>query len=352
MLYGQGLQDDSSTLSGYVKSPGTKYTMYTIPFTKMLQPRLGTTWAYNGEDTLYASYARYCPGVNSLPRAASWDRSIQNAFVDVYFDQTGTSYGSRFVESSSGKLFVEDMTPRRTTDEFLVGTAQQFEVGPVRSRVLPLPRKHAISGRTPTTPRAWRMPRRRGSPKELYIPNLSAQLAQIGSGSTYVIAELDGAYTKFYEVTLEAEWRSSKAFVSGSYSLQPLLGQLRPGQHHDGQRRQHLHRVVLHRRRRRPPALELQGRHAARRPPAPVQGVRLLHAALGRQRRRLRRRPVGPAVGEVELRALPRADHEHERRLPVRGAGRVAPVAVALAARPQLHAELPRREVDEPPGRG
>ena len=24
-LYGQGLQDDSSTLSGYVESPGTKY---------------------------------------------------------------------------------------------------------------------------------------------------------------------------------------------------------------------------------------------------------------------------------------------------------------------------------------
>ena len=33
-LYGQGLQDDSSTLTGYVLSPGTKYTMYKIPFSK------------------------------------------------------------------------------------------------------------------------------------------------------------------------------------------------------------------------------------------------------------------------------------------------------------------------------
>ena len=42
-LYGQGLQEDSSTLSGYVKSTGTKYNMYTIPFGRTLQPRVGTT---------------------------------------------------------------------------------------------------------------------------------------------------------------------------------------------------------------------------------------------------------------------------------------------------------------------
>jgi hypothetical protein len=216
VLYGQGLQDDSSTLSGYVKSPGTRYTMYTIPFSKMLQPRLGTTWAYNGEDTLYASYARYYPGVNSLPRAASWDRSIQNAFVDVFFDQTGTSYGSRFVESSSGKLFVEDMTPR-TTDEFLVGTAQQFSRGlSGRAYFRYRENTHFWEDTNNTARVAFAPPPE--IPKELYIPDLSARLAQIGSGSTYVIAELDGAYTKFYEVTFEAQWRSSKAFVSGSYS--------------------------------------------------------------------------------------------------------------------------------------
>ena len=216
VLYGQGLQDDSSTLSGYVKSPGTKYTMYTIPFSKMLQPRLGTTWAYNGEDTVYASYARYYPGVNSLPRAASWDRSIQNAFVDVFFDQTGTSYGSRFVESSSGKLFVEDMTPR-TTDEFLVGTAQQFKSGlSGRAYFRYRENTHFWEDTNNTARVAFAPPP--GIPQELYIPDLSARLAQIGSGSTYVIAELDGAYTKFYEVTLEAQWRGSKAFVSGSYS--------------------------------------------------------------------------------------------------------------------------------------
>ena len=51
-----------------------------------------------------------------------------------------------------------------------------------------------------------------GIPRELYVPDLAAKLAQIGNGSTYVIAELDGAYTKYYEVTAESEWRGDKAF--------------------------------------------------------------------------------------------------------------------------------------------
>ena len=50
--------------------------MHTIPFAKMVQPRLGATWAYNGKDTVFASYARYNPAANSMPRAASWDRNL------------------------------------------------------------------------------------------------------------------------------------------------------------------------------------------------------------------------------------------------------------------------------------
>ena len=46
--------------------------MYDLPFSKMIQPRLAATWAYNGSDTIYGSYARYNPSASSLPRAASW----------------------------------------------------------------------------------------------------------------------------------------------------------------------------------------------------------------------------------------------------------------------------------------
>ena len=52
--------------------------MYTIPFGKTLQPRMGATWSYNGKDTVYASYARYVPAASSLPRAASWARNLRS----------------------------------------------------------------------------------------------------------------------------------------------------------------------------------------------------------------------------------------------------------------------------------
>jgi hypothetical protein len=229
-LYGQGLADDSSTLSGYVKAPGTKYTMYKVPFSKQLQPRLGATWAYNGKDNIYASYARYNPSVNSLPRAASWDRSIQNAFVDVYFDQTGTSYGYKFVESSAGKLFVPDLTPR-TTDEFLVGTSKQFKPG--LSGLAYFRYRHSAhfwedtnnNARSAYAPPAFYGDMNTPFPTTLYIPNLKDQLVQIGScsntatcGNGYVITELDGSYTKYYEVTFEAEWRTRKTYVRASYA--------------------------------------------------------------------------------------------------------------------------------------
>jgi hypothetical protein len=220
-LFGQGLKNDSSTLSGYVSSPGSRYSMYTIPFSKTIQPRLGATWAYNGKDNIYASYARYNPSVNSLPRAASWDRAIQNAFVDVYFDKTGTAYGYKFTESSSGKLFVPNLTPR-TTDEFLVGTSKQFKGGV--SALAYFRYRHSTHFWEDTNNNArtaFAPPDSLNGvtiPKELYISDLSARLTQIGSGSTYVIADLDGSYTKFWEVTLESEWRASKGYVRASYS--------------------------------------------------------------------------------------------------------------------------------------
>ena len=111
--------------------------MYTIPYSKMVQPRIGATWAYDGRNTLYGSYAVYTPAASSLPRAASWDRNILGALVDTFFDANGVLYGSRFVESSSGKLFVDDMTPR-TVDEFLIGHLAAVQSAPDRPGVLPL----------------------------------------------------------------------------------------------------------------------------------------------------------------------------------------------------------------------
>jgi hypothetical protein len=132
------------------------------------------------------------------------------------------SFAAVPVGSSSGKLFVPDMTPRRV-EEFLVGTARELA-----------PRWTArLYGRYRKGSHFWEDTNNNarvvfqpppGIPQELYIPNLSDQLAQIGSGSTYVIAELDGAYTKYYEATLESEWRGDKTFVRGSYTYSHYYG--------------------------------------------------------------------------------------------------------------------------------
>ena len=224
-LYGQGLQEDASKpLTGFVARPGVKYEMYDIPFSRMIQPRLAATWAYNGEDTIFGSYATYNPAASSLPRAASWDRNLATT-INSHFDANGVLFGSTNVASSSGKLFVEDMTPR-TIDEVIVGTARHL-------------------GRRATARAYWRY--RKGThfwedtnnnariafrsantppsvPSALYIEDLTQRLAEIGSGSTYVIAELDGAYTKFNEATVESEWRGDRAFVRGSYTWSHYYG--------------------------------------------------------------------------------------------------------------------------------
>ncbi|MEX2271980.1 MAG: carboxypeptidase regulatory-like domain-containing protein [Vicinamibacterales bacterium] len=226
ILYGQGLREDSSALSGYVSDPLNKYNMYELPFSKMLQPRLSTTWAYNGRDTIYASYARYKPAASSLPRAASWDRNLTGLFVDAHFDADGRLFAAVPVSSSSGKLFVDDLDPR-STDEFLLGTARQFNDQ----------LSFRLYGRYRESMNFWEDTNNNarsagfGAPADLiakgdYIPDLTARRNQIGSGSTYVIAELDGAFTEYTEVTLESEWRRSGAFVRGSYTWSKYYGNI------------------------------------------------------------------------------------------------------------------------------
>lgn len=222
-LYGQGLREQDGTLTGYVLAPGNKYKMYEVGFGKMIQPRVGVNWSYNGKDTLYASYAKYNPAASSLPRAASWDRNLATT-INAYFDQNGVLFGTDNLASSSGKLFVDDLTPR-TIHEFLLGTAKQFT--PTWSgRAYGRHRRggHFWEDTNNNARVAFNPPA--GIPRELYIPDLPARLAQIGSGSSYVIAELDGAYTRFYEATVESEWRDDRTFVRGSYTWSHYYGNL------------------------------------------------------------------------------------------------------------------------------
>jgi hypothetical protein len=196
--------------------------MYELPFKKMIQPRLSVVRSYNGSDTVYASFARYNPAASSLPRAASWDRNLVGQFIDAHFDASGRLFAAVPVGSSSGKLFVEDMTPR-TTDEYLIGTSMELSSN-LSARVYGRYRNstHFWEDTNNNARVAYNPPA--GVPRELYIPDLTARTTQIGSGSSYVIAELDGAYTKYYEATTEAEYRSGKVFLRGSYTWSHYFG--------------------------------------------------------------------------------------------------------------------------------
>jgi hypothetical protein len=214
-LFGQDLRQNGSTISGYELAIGNRYEMYELDWQDMLQPRLGAIWAYNGRDTAYVNLARYVPAASSLPRAASWARNNVGLAYDVHFDAAGRFLAAVPVASSSGKLFQDDLDPR-TTDEYVLGTSRQINPRWTARAHARYRYSYNFWEDTNNTARvAFNPPE--GIPRTPYIPDLTAKLTQIGSGSTYVIAELDGAFTKYYEAGLEAEWRGRNAFARGSY---------------------------------------------------------------------------------------------------------------------------------------
>ncbi len=221
-LFGQGLRENRTTISGYEAAPGNRYEMYEIPWDKMIQPRVGATWAYNGSDNVYVNYARYNPAGSSLPRAASWDRNNLNLIYRAFFDQNGRQIGVQPVASSSGKLFVENLDPRYT-DEYLIGTSQQITSG-LTGRLYSRYRYSTNFWEDTNNDARIRFNPPAGVPRELYIPDLAARTSQIGSGSSYVIAELDGAFTKYIDATVETEWRNRGSFVRGSYTWSHYYG--------------------------------------------------------------------------------------------------------------------------------
>jgi hypothetical protein len=244
-LYGQGLNNADGTLSGYVLSTGTttkarQYKMYEVPWKKLFQPRLSGTWAYDGKNTAFVSYAKFNPMASSLPRAASWDRNLATT-IQSYFDANGNLFANDPLASSSGKLFVQNMTPP-THHEWLIGTAREFGQHLTGRAYF---RYNRGSHYWEDTNNTARLPQAQGGfnppatlpgtdvsiPQTPYIPNLTDMRVQIGqsgglasSGSTYVIAELDGAFTRYKELTFEAEYHKGPTFVRGSITTSRYYG--------------------------------------------------------------------------------------------------------------------------------
>jgi hypothetical protein len=214
VLYGQGLAaDPSNPLTGLTPSPGTRYKMYEVDWSDMIQPRLGVNWDYSDSSSVYVNYAKYNPPASSLARAASWDRNLRSA-VDVAFDANGDFIEIDSVNSSSGKWFQEGLEPRGI-DEFLIGWTMDVSGDlTVRAHTRYREGKHFWEDTNNDARVNFGPPA--GIPQTLYVPNLDDIQDEIG-GSSFVVAELDGGYTKYYEVGLEAEWNLDRWFLRGSY---------------------------------------------------------------------------------------------------------------------------------------
>jgi hypothetical protein len=214
-MYGEGLRPNSSNPSGWELDPGNKYLMKEIKFDETISPRLAATWSPNGKDALYASWARYYPGVSSLPRAASWDRNLTIRDIYAQFDADGNFLGIDPARSSSGKLFQEGIDPR-SVDEYVIGYDKQIS-NAWTGRVHVRHRQARDFWEDTNNDTRVELNPPEGVPREYYIPGLGTYEELGLSDSSYVIAQLDGAFTRYYEVSTEAEWRSTNVFLRASY---------------------------------------------------------------------------------------------------------------------------------------
>lgn len=225
-LYGQGLKANSSNVSGFELAAGNKYEMHQTDFSDMIQPRLGASWEYEPDSTVFVNYASYNPEANSLARAASWARNTQRS-LQVFFDEEGNFLDSTEASGSSGKFFQEGIKPRRI-DEITLGTTKLVTDNLfVRSHVRYKEGQHFWED----TPNGARLDGTYGAgsvpahiaEKGLYIPELDQYRAEVG-GSSFVIADLDDAYTKYWEFNLEAEYSGERYYLNASYVYSHYYG--------------------------------------------------------------------------------------------------------------------------------
>ena len=214
MLYGQGLKRVDGTYSGFALAPGEKYRMVKIGWQDMIQPRLGAAWHWNDRGNVFLNFARYHPAANSLARAASWDRNTR-ATLRVLFDEAGRIVGHEPLAGSSGKVFQSGLKPRRI-DEWTLGASTALRRSLTFRAHLRWREGAHFWEDTWNGSRGYDNAPPHIAAKGLYVPDLDRIRAEIG-GSSYVVAELDGAYTDYWEAALELEWRTERGYLHASY---------------------------------------------------------------------------------------------------------------------------------------
>ena len=211
------------------RAPGNKYEMYDIPFSKMIQPRVGRHLGLQRQGhrlrELRASTTRPPARCRAPPPGTATSRPPSTR----YFDARRRALRDR----PRGVLLGQAVRggPDAAHGARVPGRAPRGRSGPDWSaRLYGRYREgsHFWEDTNNNARVAFNPPA--GIPRELYIPDLTARIAQIGSGSTYVIAELDGAFTRYYEATARDGVARRQDLRARLVHLEPLLRQLRPGQ--------------------------------------------------------------------------------------------------------------------------
>ena len=231
-LFGQGLRKNANNPSGFEIAIGERYEMQKFDYSDMIQPRFGANWDFSESASAYINYARYHPTASSLSRAASWDRRFGDRIMDVNFDVNGNFIDAEQQAGSGGKLFEAGIKPR-SVDEWLIGMTKDLS-GDLSIRaharykkgdhfLEDVPNDIYLNANPPAS-----------YAREEVIPGLADQLnGVVGDGSdgigggsirSFVVDELDGAFSKYYELSVEADWTRDRLFVNGSYTWSHYYG--------------------------------------------------------------------------------------------------------------------------------
>ena len=205
----------------------------TLPLSKMIQPRLGATWAYNGQRHRLRQLRPLQPGRQLAASRRVLGPQPGGDFIDAHFDANGKLVRRRR-RSARRPASCSSRTSTRARSTSTWSARRGRSTAAWSARAYGRYRDGATSGKTPTTTRASRFDAAgRAFRAGAVHPGPRRQAgADRHGGSTYVIAELDGAFTKYYEATLESGVARREDLRPRLLHLEPLLRQLRPGQHH------------------------------------------------------------------------------------------------------------------------